>query len=96
MGKQKTYSKEFKFKVAIEMIKGDLTIEEIISKYQVPRSVLSKWKKQLLDNGPEIYKKENQPVQAYNNGNMEKLPATIGRLKVKNDFLQQASSELML
>jgi transposase len=44
MGKQKTYSKEFKFKVAIEMIKGDLTIAEIISKYQVPRSVLSKWK----------------------------------------------------
>ena len=50
MSKQKSYTKEFKFKVAIEMIKGDLTIAEIISKYQVPRSVLSKWKKQLLDN----------------------------------------------
>ena len=96
MGKQKSYTKEFKFKVAIEMIKGDLTIAEIISKYQVPRSVLSKWKKQLLDNGPEIYKKGNQPVQGHNNNNMEKLHATIGRLKVKNDFLQQASSKLML
>jgi len=62
----------------------------------VPRSVLSKWKKQLLDNGPEIYKKGNQPVQGYNNCNMEKLHATIGRLKVENDFLQQASSKLML
>ena len=62
MSKQKSYTKEFKFKVAVEMIKGDLTIAEIISKYQVPRSVLSKWKKQLLDNGPEIYKKGNQPV----------------------------------
>jgi transposase len=57
MSKQKSYTKEFKFRVAIEMIKGDLTIAEIISKYQVPRSVLSKWKKQLLDNGPEVYKK---------------------------------------
>ena len=45
MSKQKSYTKEFKFKVAVEMIKGDLTIAEIISKYQVPRSVLSKWKK---------------------------------------------------
>jgi len=62
MSKQKSYTKEFKFKVAVEMIKGDLTIAEIISKYQVPRSVLGKWKKQLLDNGPEIYKKGNQPV----------------------------------
>ena len=63
MGKQKSYTNEFKFKVAVEMIKGDLTIAEIISKYQVPRSVLSKWKKQLLENGPEIYKKGNQPAQ---------------------------------
>jgi len=69
------------------MIKGDLTIAEIISKYQVPRSVLSKWKKQLIDNGPEVYKKGNQPVQAYNNGNMEKLHATIGRLKVLSHLL---------
>lgn len=95
MRKQKSYSKEFKFKVAIEMVKGDLTIAEIISKYQVPRSVLSKWKKQLLDNGAEIYKKGNQRMQEYNNGDMEKLHATIGRLKVENDFLQQASSKLM-
>ena len=49
MNKQKSYNSEFKFKVALEMVKGDLTITEIISKYQVPRSVLSKWKKQLLD-----------------------------------------------
>ena len=30
MSKQKSYTKEFKFKVAIEMVKGDLTIAEII------------------------------------------------------------------
>jgi transposase-like protein len=80
MSKQKSYTKEFKFKVAIEMIKGDLTIAEIISKYQVPRSVLSKWKKQLLDNGPEIYKKGNQPVQGYNNcnrGRVEEHPKML-------------------
>ena len=29
MSKQKSYTKEFKFKVAVEMIKGDLTIAEI-------------------------------------------------------------------
>ena len=96
MNKQKSYTKEFKFKVAVEMIKGDLTIAEIISKYQVPRSVMSKWKKQLLEGGPEIYKKGNQQVAVHNNCNMEKLHATIGRLKVENDFLQQASAKLTL
>jgi transposase len=95
MSKQKSYTNEFKFKVAVEMIKGDLTIAEIISKYQAPRSVLSKWKKQLLDNASEIYKKGNAPRVVYNDANIEKLHATIGRLKVENDFLQQASAKLM-
>ena len=88
MNKQKSYNSEFKFKVALEMVKGDLTITEIISKYQVPRSVLSKWKKQLLDNGANIYKKGNNRVIEVNNGSIEKLHATIGRLKVENDFLR--------
>ena len=95
MSKQKSYTNEFKFKVAIEMIKGDLTIAEIISKYQVPKSVVSKWRRQLLDNGSEIFKKGNKSTKALVNGNIEKLHATIGRLKVENDFLQQASSRLM-
>lgn len=96
MTKQKSYTNEFKFKVSIEMIKGDLTIAEIISKYQVPRSVASKWKRQLLDNGSAIFKKGNQCTKSYNNANIEKLHAVIGRLKVENDFLQQASSRLIL
>jgi transposase-like protein len=35
---QKTFCKEFKFKVAMEAIKGDLTIAEMISKYQVSKT----------------------------------------------------------
>jgi len=77
------------------MVKGDLTIAEIISRYQVPRSVLSKWKKQLLDNGAEIYKKGNKAIKGSSNMELEKLHATIGRLKVENDFLEQASARLM-
>ena len=52
---QKTFSKEFKFKVAMEAIRGDLTIAEIISKYQVSKTAIHTWKKQLLDNGSSIF-----------------------------------------
>lgn len=55
MKKNKNYSNEYKFKVALEMIRGDLTMAAIISKYQVPRSVLHSWKKQLLDNGSDVF-----------------------------------------
>lgn len=96
MKKQKSYSNEFKFKVALEMIKGDLTIAEIISKYQVPRSVLSKWKKQFLDNGASVFQKGKLSVPTGDNSEFDKLHATIGRLKVENDFLHQVSNKLKL
>ena len=97
MKRNKNYSKEYKFKVVLEMIRGDLTTAEIVSKYQVASSVLHRWKKQLLEKGPEIFasclassKKSSDEVE------LEKLHATIGRLKVENDFLQQVSAKLNL
>jgi transposase len=96
MIKPKSYTNEFKFKVSLEMVRGDLTMAEIISKYQVPRSVLSKWKKQLLDNGANIFKPGHQPIQTHGSAEVEKLHATIGRLKVENDFLHLISSKLKL
>lgn len=94
--KNKNYSNDFKFKVALEIIRGDLTIAEIISKYQVPRSVIARWKKQLLDKGAEVFKSGSQKSSFNNQSEIEKLHATIGRLKVENDFLQIVSSKLEL
>ncbi len=50
---QRTFSKEFKFKVAMKAIKGDLTIAEIISKYQVSKTAIHEWKKLVL-NSPSV------------------------------------------
>lgn len=94
MKKNKSYSNEFKFKVALEMIRGDFTLAEIISKYQVPRSVLSRWKKQLLDQGAEVFRSDNPKHNHESPAEIEKLHATIGRLKVENDFLQTVSAKL--
>ena len=77
------------------MIKGDLTINEIISRYQVPRSVLSKWKKQLLDNGAGIYGNRLKAAKEVDGREIERLHAAIGRLKMEKDFLEQASARLM-
>jgi transposase-like protein len=79
------------------MVRGDLTIAEIISKYNVPKSVASKWKRQLLDNGATIFsgniKSTSLSPQAVD---IDKLHAAIGKLKVENDFLHQVSERLKL
>ena len=39
---KKSYNNEFKFKVILEVLRGDSTIAEIISKYQISKTGLSK------------------------------------------------------
>lgn len=88
---KKTFSKEFKFRVAMEAIKGDLTIAEIISRYGVSKSTIHEWKKLILSNGSSIFgqKREISPEK-----HVEQLHKVIGKLKVENDFLQDAWNKL--
>ena len=94
---KKTYPKEFKFKVALEMIRGDLTIAEITSKYSVPKSVASKWKRQLLETGAAIFSSNiKSSFSSPQAADIDKLHAAIGKLKIENDFLHQVSERLKL
>lgn len=86
--KKKPHSSEFKFKVAIAAIKGDKTIAELCQEFGIVSSQLHKWKKSLLDHGSEVFK-NNSSVSSLDNGQVEKLHAVIGRLKVENDFLEK-------
>ncbi|MEI6187191.1 MAG: transposase [Alphaproteobacteria bacterium] len=52
--KKKLHSPEFKFKVAIEAIRGDNTTAELCQKYGVVSSQIFKWKKDLLDGGKQV------------------------------------------
>lgn len=75
----------------MEAIKGDLTIADIISKYQVSKTAIHEWKRLVLENGSTIFgqKKEVCPEKQ-----VEELHKIIGKLKVENDFLQNAWNKL--
>jgi len=86
---RKVHNKDFKFKVALEAIRGDLTIAQIVSRYQVAESLVHRWKKQLLDLGGNIFesqKSSNQNMSV----DVEKLHAKIGQLTLEKDFLESA------
>jgi transposase len=76
---KKNYSNAFKFKVVLELIRGDLTIAQVIAKYQISQSVLHKWKKQFLDNGASIFNNKPEGNEALER-DVEKLHATIGKI----------------
>jgi len=53
MAQRRNSGKGFKAKVAIEAIKGEKTINEIASIYEVHPNQVSKWKKQALGRLPD-------------------------------------------
>jgi transposase-like protein len=86
---RKSYNSSFKFKVALEAIRGDLTIAQVVSKYKVAASLVQKWKKQLLSEGDKVFasKKTAPSAPAVD---IEKLHAKIGKLTLERDFLENA------
>lgn len=87
--KKLPHTAEFKFKVGIDAIKGEKTIAELCSEYGVVSSQIFKWKRAILDQGADVFK--TTTTQAHNQSTIDKLHATIGRLKVENDFLEQCA-----
>lgn len=90
--KAKQYSPEEKAKIAIEAIKGELTMAQISSKYGVHATQIANWKKQALKSLIEGYKskaKSNAPNQ---NDLIKSLYEQIGQLTVERDWLKKKST----
>jgi len=48
-GKRKQYSAEFKAQVALEALRGELTVSHLAAKHGVHQTLIGDWKRQALD-----------------------------------------------
>ena len=48
-GKRRQYSAGFKAKVALEAIRGEATIAELVSKHGVHQTLINAWKRQAIE-----------------------------------------------
>ncbi|PYF12622.1 transposase [Rhodobacter viridis] len=90
-GKRKNYSADFKAKVALEAIRGEATIAELVVKHGVHQTVIHSWKRQALEGMAAIFSGKAGAKAAEKEGEIEKLHAKIGQLVVERDFLVKAS-----
>ena len=44
-GKRRNYGAEFKAKVALEVIRGELTVAELVAKHGVHQTLINTWKR---------------------------------------------------
>lgn len=91
--KRRSFSQEFKAKVALAAVRGDLTTAELASKFAVHANQVSSWKQRLLAGALELFadgrgRKEEQAADE------QELYAQIGRLKMEVEWLKKKSAEL--
>jgi transposase len=90
-GKRKRYSAEFKAKVALEAIRGELTVSQLVAKHGVHQTLINAWKKQAVEGMAGVFSDKTEAAEASHQGEVEKLHAMIGQLVVERDFLRKAS-----
>ena len=93
---RKTYSAEFKSKVALAAIREEGTLSELSSRFGINANVISKWKKQALMSFSDIFSNRRENIQVSNDQQIKELHAKIGELTIEKDFLQTASVKLGL
>ena len=86
---RKKYTPAEKAKIALEAIKGELTLSQISSKYGAHATQVNAWKKQALALLPDIFSEKSKQHLSEHATELAELYEQIGRLKVENDFLKK-------
>ncbi len=86
--KRRTHSPAPKAKVALAAIEGDLTMAELVKKFDIHANQITAWKKQLLSDAPDVFGKGAKKQEAAEE-TIQELHAKIGQLTMENDFLER-------
>ena len=92
-GKRTRYSAEFKAKVALEALRGELTAARLAAKHGIHQTMVGEWKRQATEGLAGVFsgKSAVQEAAKSTEAEVEKLHAKIGQLVVERDFSAKAS-----
>jgi transposase len=91
---RKRYSVEFKATVALEAIRGDVTLAELAAKHGIHHTMIAAWKRQAIEGMSATFSGVGEAARAAGDAEVDKLHAKIGQLLVERDFLAKASGRL--
>ena len=86
---RKRYDAQFKARVALEAIRGDRTIAELSSAYEVHGTQIAKWKRQVLEELPKVFSGSRERSEKQDKELVARLYQQIGQLKVELDWLKK-------
>ena len=88
--KAKTYTSEFKAKVALEALRCDLTLNEITGKYGIHSTQINRWKQQALLSIKSSFTGKSEKSTQSEQQVIDDLYREIGQLSCENNFLKKS------
>jgi transposase len=91
--KRRMFDKAFRAKVALAAVRGDKTLSQLASQFDVHANQVATWRKELVDRAAELFEdgRRRQPEETVD---ADALYAEIGRLKVELDWLKKKAAQL--
>lgn len=88
---RKRYGAQFKAKVALEAIRGELTMAELASRHGVHPTMIAAWKRQAIEGMSSTFSSAVDAGKA-SEAKIGRLHAKIGQLMVELNFLSKGSA----
>jgi transposase-like protein len=85
---RRNHSAAFKAKVALAALKGDKTLAELASHFDLHPNQITQWKVQLVETAEELFGGGQQPAAPA--PDLKNLHAKIGQQALEIDFLESA------
>jgi putative transposase len=86
------YPSQFKFQVALEAARGMKTINQLASEHSLHPNLISLWKRQLIEQGPEIFNHNQSRSNLQLLAREAELFEQIGRLKMELEWLKKKAA----
>jgi len=92
--KRRSYTPEFKFRIALEALKGMKTIAQIAQEQQVQPNQVRAWKKQLQEEGSQVFTRGHRRKDKERERQEEALYEQIGRLQMELAWLKKRAASI--